>query len=434
MESYKNDVMVSVMCITYNHVNTIRDTLEGIVMQKTDFAYDVFIYDDASIDGTSDIVREYVQKYPDIFNAIISKKNIWRDPQRNEILYDMKDKYLTGKYVAICEGDDFWIDCNKLQIQVDYMEQHPECVMYLHNALWLNCEEGTIKAMNPFGGIEAREVSAEELITQCNGVVPTASLLYRKELESNPKFVRDAPVGDYNMLLYALACGKLYYSNRIMSVYRYLGQGSFSKNVKSDFELRFFFSVGMIRFLYEYDRYTKCIYHKWCEIMIQIQAVSVIHNAPKDTSMKDNLYRCIAQGYFLPQNSMDFVEKLEVLRHQWYDEQYVGDKVKNFIEHYDHIFIMGTGKCASMLAAQLENNQINYEGFVMTQKDKDLYLGKPVCSLIEIPQYTSLGILVGIDPTGHKRRDELIGALKEAKIKNYYFPFGFDDIMAESVE
>lgn len=127
-----NDKLVSIFCLTYNHVDYIRDALEGFVKQKTNFQYEVFVYDDASTDGTSECIQEYASRYPQLFNIYISPYNTYNSPDRFKILNELQHKYITGKYVAMCEGDDYWIDSKKLQMQVDYMEEHDNCMMTTH--------------------------------------------------------------------------------------------------------------------------------------------------------------------------------------------------------------------------------------------------------------------------------------------------------------
>lgn len=115
--------MVSICCITYNHEPYIRDCLEGFLMQKTNFPFEVLIHDDASTDHTADIIREYEAKYPDIIKPICQTENQWskgRGPLRDFLL-----PMVSGKYIALCEGDDYWVDPRKLQKQFDFMECHP---------------------------------------------------------------------------------------------------------------------------------------------------------------------------------------------------------------------------------------------------------------------------------------------------------------------
>ena len=102
------DCLVTVFCLAYNHEKYIRTTLEGFVKQKTSFKFKVLIHDDASTDGTADIIREYVEKYPDIFEAVLQEEN------RYQKGIDVEDEYvlprINSKYVAACEGDDYWTD------------------------------------------------------------------------------------------------------------------------------------------------------------------------------------------------------------------------------------------------------------------------------------------------------------------------------------
>ena len=121
------NIKLSIICITYNHERFIRDCLDGFVMQKTNFPFEILVNDDASTDKTADIIREYEAKYPHLFRCVYqmqnAKKNPWRD-----VLFPM----IRGKYVALCEGDDYWTDPLKLQKQVDFLEAYPDFSVCFH--------------------------------------------------------------------------------------------------------------------------------------------------------------------------------------------------------------------------------------------------------------------------------------------------------------
>ena len=119
-------LMVTIQCITYNHEPYIRQCLEGFVMQKANFRFEAIIHDDASTDGTAAIVREYAEKYPDIIKPIFETENQYSKSGGFESLQKIMDDHTHGKYVAICEGDDYWIDSLKLQKQVDFLEDNPD--------------------------------------------------------------------------------------------------------------------------------------------------------------------------------------------------------------------------------------------------------------------------------------------------------------------
>ena len=118
-----NEIQVTVLCITYSHEPYIRNTLDHFVNQRVNFSYEILIHDDASTDGTADIIREYAEKYPDIFVPILQTENQYS--QGVPIVARLYPK-ARGKYVAICEGDDYWPDLDKLQKQYDFLESHPD--------------------------------------------------------------------------------------------------------------------------------------------------------------------------------------------------------------------------------------------------------------------------------------------------------------------
>ena len=125
-------IKVSICCITYNHAPFIRQCLDGFLMQQCDFEYEILIHDDASTDGTIQIIHEYVEKYPRIIKPIIQKENQYSKGVRGfNFLYNFPRA--KGVYLAICEGDDCWIDPNKLNRQVSLLDKHPELSFCSHN-------------------------------------------------------------------------------------------------------------------------------------------------------------------------------------------------------------------------------------------------------------------------------------------------------------
>ena len=115
--------VVSVICCTYNHEPYIRQCLEGFMMQKTDFPFEVLVHDDASTDNTSSIVKEFEAKFPDIIKPIYQLENQYH--KKIDILTTYLFSRAKGRYIALCEGDDYWTDPLKLQKQVDFLEQNP---------------------------------------------------------------------------------------------------------------------------------------------------------------------------------------------------------------------------------------------------------------------------------------------------------------------
>ena len=171
------ECLVSVLCTTYNHEKYIRQCLDSMVSQKTDFPFEIIVRDDCSTDTTGSIIREYGEKYPGIVIPFILPFNHFSRGMTNDSFAEMF-RMARGKYIAICEGDDFWTDPEKLQVQADFLEAHPEysaCVTSSHYA----GPDGNLLKNKVFRTIaESREMTIEEII---NGwTAATNTMVYRK--------------------------------------------------------------------------------------------------------------------------------------------------------------------------------------------------------------------------------------------------------------
>ncbi|MGV8093840.1 MAG: GNAT family N-acetyltransferase [Mangrovibacterium sp.] len=147
MHENKN-VMVSICCITYNHEKYIRKAIEGFLMQKVAFTVEILIHDDASTDDTANIIKEYEKKFPDIVKPIYQTENQHQQGRPISLVYQFPRA--RGKYIALCEGDDYWIDPYKLQKQVDFLEKNPKYGMCFHNYLFYYQEENKYTHDNVF--------------------------------------------------------------------------------------------------------------------------------------------------------------------------------------------------------------------------------------------------------------------------------------------
>ena len=216
--------LVVVWCLTYNQKAFIRTALDGFVMQETNFPFEVVVHDDASTDGTTEIIKEYEEEYPEVITPMIEVENQWRKGGLKEIIAILNKHHRRGKYIAFCEGDDFWTDPHKLQCQVDFLETHPDYSMCFHNAkkqyecnstTWIDCEN-----------IEDRDYSATEIFV--NWTIPTASVVCRKEAMDFYSKLRGAErIQNYDIFIF-LSCamiGKLRGINSQMSVYRIQNEG-----------------------------------------------------------------------------------------------------------------------------------------------------------------------------------------------------------------
>lgn len=230
MDERNYDVIVTVQCFTYNHELYIRQCLDGLLMQSTDFKYEIVVHDDASTDKTTDVIKEYAMKYPHIIIPIYEKENIFskHDGSINKIVNNKS----RGKYIAMCDGDDYWIDPRKLQKQVDFMESHQDYSLCGTNGLLL--WDGYVKQPKYFSNlVQNCELGPEQIIG--HWCFPTASLLFRRELlDLYPSWFSEIISYDMLTILISLYYGKIYAFKDITCVYRQIVGGSIlSKSVHS---------------------------------------------------------------------------------------------------------------------------------------------------------------------------------------------------------
>ncbi len=223
--------LVSINCITYNHEPYIRQCLDGFMMQKTNFAFEVLIHDDASTDNTANIIREYETKYPEIIKPIYQTENQYS--KGGKISFRFNLPRAQGKYIAMCEGDDYWTDPYKLQKQVDFLEENEEYGMVYTDAVRYN--QATQKYDK---NKKSYQINNLEDILLSNKI-PTLTACFKRELWQD--YFRDIypnlpdfPFGDYPMWVYFFSREKLHYLPEYTAVYRVLiNSASHSSNIDS---------------------------------------------------------------------------------------------------------------------------------------------------------------------------------------------------------
>ncbi len=226
------DVKVTVICLVFNHEKYLEKCLCGFAEQKTAFPFEVIVHDDASTDGSVDIIKEYCRKYPDIFVPILEETNQYSKGIRvsKGIIDNAK-----SDYIAFCEGDDYWCDPNKLQKQYDYMQEHRECSMCVHNTIVhdLSGKEPDTRFWTDDSTLfESGYMSVRQIFD--SWTVHTSSYFIRNSYEIKPEWATSYFLGDYVYLTVARAHGMIGVLRDAMSVYNSNNpEGLTARNINS---------------------------------------------------------------------------------------------------------------------------------------------------------------------------------------------------------
>ena len=214
----QQDYMVVVKCFTYNHGKYIEDTLKGFVMQKTNFPFCALVVDDFSSDDTAQIIRRYEERYPEIIKGVYLQENYYSQGgikrEKTEIVSPWFERC---KYIAMCEGDDYWIDPLKLQKQVDFLEVNPE-----YGLTWTKAKryEQQIEEYT----IEIGEFAADFSDLLLKNPIPALTVVFRKDLLFGyDDFFKGEKLlmGDYPRWLYIAERSKIHFIDEVTSVYRF---------------------------------------------------------------------------------------------------------------------------------------------------------------------------------------------------------------------
>lgn len=224
-------VIVSICCATYNHEEFIEQSLESFLMQETDFPFEILIHDDASTDNTKKIIKKFETKFPIIIKPIyqsINQKSIYKSGMNPRFNYSRA----LGKYISLCDGDDYWTDKYKLKKQVEFLDNNLEYSFVFHPTKHLNQKNGLLKQHKLEFLSDNGIVKSQRLITQGGKMVATNSILFRRELYIDiPEWAIKAPVGDLPLTLVLASRGKIGYINEVMSVYRIMTEFSWTKSM-----------------------------------------------------------------------------------------------------------------------------------------------------------------------------------------------------------
>jgi glycosyltransferase involved in cell wall biosynthesis len=229
--------LVSILCTTFNQKRYLEDALRGFLMQRTDFPFEIIIHDDASTDGTIELLHDYADRYPRLIRLIIQSENKYT---KGHQILPIAAEPARGDYFAICEADDFWIDPNKLQRQIAAMRRHPQYRISFHSC-FMGCTDGGAEQF-----MHTRKTSLvypkkscvydnRLLIRAGGGVIPTASIVVSKEcIYDLPEWFHACPVGDYFLETLSTEPGGALFLPGAWSFYRLASVGSWTQSLKDE--------------------------------------------------------------------------------------------------------------------------------------------------------------------------------------------------------
>lgn len=280
------DICVSIICNTYNHKSYIKEALDSFLMQKTDFAFEILIHDDASTDGTAQIVLEYAERFPDVIRAIVQQENQYSKGVRISAYYQYPRA--RGRFIAICEGDDYWIDDHKLQKQVDALLDNPDVDV---------CAHQSVKTCNGHieGYIKPKEcnciIPVEDVIIGGGGFVATNSLMFRKEALVSETPMKKIISIDYVIQIEGALRGGMLYLSDCMSAYRLNVPGSWSTRMYNNVQKLVNHYYTVEKMLLCLDDYTEHKYSNVINNKIRINKFESLYLQSNYKEMLQNNYQ-----------------------------------------------------------------------------------------------------------------------------------------------
>ena len=214
--------LVAIHCLVYNHEPYLRDCLDGFVSQQTTFPFIAVVQDDASTDNSAAILKEYAEKYPEIIKPIYHTENMY---SKGLVEQDINTAIQsTGcKYIALCEGDDYWIDPLKLQKQVDILEADESLIAVFTNYCTVDAKGKIIREQSSYDANPSARYTLRDFF-KYTPVYPTASVLYRnihrEEKEAMYEHTKNPFLGDWTLWIILHLFGDFYYLDEVTTAYR----------------------------------------------------------------------------------------------------------------------------------------------------------------------------------------------------------------------
>lgn len=356
---------VSVALITYNHEKYIRQALEGVLIQ-TYKNIEIVVADDCSTDKTMEIVLEYKEKYPEMFKILKTETNLGPAKNFRRLLHACD-----GDYIALLDGDDFWVDSEKIEIQVNFLVNNQDYALCFHQAriLKLNREAAFGEFIPPKRDTTPLEYNIEDVMNDL--FMPTASVVYRNGFYKEiPEWFEELIVCDKPLHLINLVNGKIKYINKCMCVYRVHDDGIWSTKRKSN---TIKFDKNKVKMLQYFNEYSNAKFNEMVFRAIKKCEFRILLNSIKTLTEKDDFYINI--------------EEVNL----------VGEKIRNFLKD-KKVYVFGSGTAGINVKELLDYIQIPIVSFIdndPSKKGKKINATIPIISIEEIDPTQDIYIIVG---------------------------------------
>jgi len=290
--------LVTVSLVAFNQAAFIREAIESCLTQKTQFAYEIIIHDDASTDNTAEIILEYAEKYPEIIRPIIQTENQFS--KGTEINAQIIIPQAKGKYIAFLEADDYWIDPSKLQTQVDYLESNPDVVMCFTATKRMFPNSSKEPKINRFQNRDTR-CEIKDVIRYGGSLVDMGSAVVQRSIFNKiPDWYYYAQTWDLTVPLLSLLHGKIQYMNQVTSVYRYNVSGSWTQKNFTQLQRRKKNRIKSIKVTDGFDQETNLNYHEYVSKKLQPLIIEVLLLSSKEDDDFSHFY-----------SRLSFISKIE---------------------------------------------------------------------------------------------------------------------------
>lgn len=310
MQSWKTSLtepLVSIVCVTYNHEKFIGEALDGFLQQQTDFAFEILIGEDCSTDATAAIIAAYRQRYPKIIKLLPSEKNLGASQN-----FTRSVLAATSRYIAYCEGDDFWTNSRKLQLQIDFLERHPRCSLVCHQVEVLNQTVAYAPILIPYEKFAGGRFTTRNILM--GHFIPTPGMVFRTSALRLPDWFSSCRSGDIALALLLSLAGYGWMFTEKMAVYRQHDDGitkkgrlphtealegkmwlfkAFDKHTNGAFSAYVNFRLAKLMLIYSVGRFKavdcaallssllKTLLFLWCGVMAAIQQNSLTTEAER---------------------------------------------------------------------------------------------------------------------------------------------------------